>query len=156
MISDLERKVKELIDKNHRQGDSINQNLHDINTLKSEAQRLIEKHGDIQRDLIDMKRKNEDLTTQNQRLVLGEQSLINERNALEERLLKANDSTTGLRSEINSFKVELMAIKQEYESKLRELETKDKEIISLRDILKKERELARESELVSLKISFKI
>jgi chromosome segregation ATPase len=130
--------------------------------LKAEAQRLIEKHSDNQRDLIDMKRKNEDLQRrtdellrknddlqgQNQRLLTTEQHLIQEKMSLEDRLNKSSDSTGNLRQEINSFKIELMTIKQEYESKLKELETKDREILSLRDVLKKEREIARESELV--------
>ena len=72
----------------------------------------------------------------------NEDNLKNSRVDIDDRLKKTNELLQIARKEAR-------IAKDQEEQKSYELELKEKEIVSLKDLLRKERELERESELVS-------
>jgi len=141
VISDLERKNRELSEKNQKLVESVNQNMYDINSLKAELHKLIDQHNEVQNDLVEMKRKNEEYIAQNARLLNIEKSLTEEKGLLEDKIQKLTEILEVTKREVNN-------LRELTDQKTIELENKEREIISLKDILKRERDIARESELV--------
>lgn len=118
---DLETRVEELTLKTSKYAEVLDNNKQDLLMLKAELKTAMGQQSETQRDFLNLRRKNDELSSQNKVLQDKLERTQEEKYELEEKVAKLN--------EINNItKADCKHAKESLDLKIQELGAKDREI----------------------------